>query len=96
MSLPRSIEIDGRRYVWRDLVASRCAHAKPLAEQPTCSRGATIPPGWRRSAAERYREPSLFTRLGWEERRLHRCCVAAPWLLVCPFAPYHFIEISKS
>jgi hypothetical protein len=26
MALPRFIEIDGRRFLWRDLVALRCAH----------------------------------------------------------------------
>jgi hypothetical protein len=31
-SLSRFIEIDGRRYLWRDLVALRHAQAQPLAE----------------------------------------------------------------
>ena len=43
MALPRFIDIDGRRYLWRDLVALRRAQATP--------------------AAERYREPNLFTAL---------------------------------
>jgi hypothetical protein len=34
MPLPRFIEIDGRRYLWRDLVALRRAQATPAAEQP--------------------------------------------------------------
>ena len=29
MPLPRTIEIDGRRYLWRDLVALRRAQAQP-------------------------------------------------------------------
>jgi hypothetical protein len=35
MPLPRFVDIDGRRYVWRDLVALRQAQAQPRAEQPT-------------------------------------------------------------
>ncbi len=35
MSLPRFIDIDGRRYLWRDLVALRQAQALPRSEQPT-------------------------------------------------------------
>lgn len=64
MSLPRFIDIDGRRYVWRDLVALRRAQVLPRAEQPTLFtlREDFRPPG-ERNAAERYREPSLFTRL---------------------------------
>jgi len=34
MALPRFIEIDGRRYLWRDLVALRRAQAKPVEQQP--------------------------------------------------------------
>ena len=33
MPLPRFIEIDGKRYLWRDLVALRRAQATPKAEQ---------------------------------------------------------------
>ncbi len=35
MTLPRFIEIDGRRYLWRELVALRRAQATPRPEQPT-------------------------------------------------------------
>jgi len=35
MPLPRFIEIDGRRYLWRDPVAIRRTQAKPPAQQPT-------------------------------------------------------------
>jgi hypothetical protein len=62
MALPRYIEIDGRRYLWRDLVALRRAQATPTEQQPTlfALREDHRPPG-ERNAAERYREPSLFT-----------------------------------
>jgi hypothetical protein len=64
MTLPRFIEIDGRRYLWRELVALRRAQATPPALQPTLFRlrEDCRPPG-ERNAAERYREPSLFTVL---------------------------------
>jgi hypothetical protein len=60
MSLPRFVEIDGRRFLWRDLVALR--QALPRAEQPTLFelREDYRPPG-ERNAVERYCEPSLFT-----------------------------------
>jgi len=62
MSLPRFIDIDGRRSLWRDLVALRRAQSLPRAEQPTLFElhEDHRPPG-ERSDAERYREPSLFT-----------------------------------
>jgi hypothetical protein len=64
MPLPRTIEIDGRRYLWRELVALRRTQATPRIEQPTLFelREDHRPPGGR-NAAERYREPSLFTQL---------------------------------
>ena len=64
MSLPRFVELDGHRYLWRDMVALRRAQATPPAEQPTlfALREDHRPPG-ERNAAERYREPSLFTVL---------------------------------
>jgi hypothetical protein len=64
MTLPRSIEIEGRRHLWRDLVALRRAQATPPAQQPTLFpvREDCRPLG-ERTAAERYREPSLFTVL---------------------------------
>ena len=97
MSLPRSIEIDGRRYVWRDLVALRCAHAKPLAEQPTCSRGAAIAA---RLAAQRGRaipraEPVHPAGGAAWLTASTAVAGAVPRRLVWPVAPYHFIEISK-
>jgi hypothetical protein len=35
MPLPRFIEIDGRRYLWRDLIELRRIQATPRAMQPT-------------------------------------------------------------
>jgi hypothetical protein len=64
MPLPRFVEIDGRRHLWRDLVALRRAQATRETRQPTL-----FPlrddrrPASERSAAGRYLEPSLFTRL---------------------------------
>ena len=53
--LPSFIEIDGRRYLWRDLVALRRAQAKPAERQPTlfALREDHRPVG-ERNAAERY------------------------------------------
>jgi hypothetical protein len=64
MPLPRLIDIDGRRHLWRDLVALRRVQATPRTPQPTLF---TLhedhrPPG-ERNAADRYCEPSLFTLL---------------------------------
>jgi len=68
MPLSRFIDIDGKRYLWRDLVALRRAQATPRATQPALFelREDYRPPG-ERSAAERYQAPSLFTRLGRDE-----------------------------
>lgn len=61
MVLPRFITLDGKRYLWGDLVALRRAQATPKAEQPTLfplrddSR-----PVLERTAAGRYCEPGLF------------------------------------
>lgn len=62
-----TIDIDGRRYLWRELVERRRAQALPHAEQPTLFelRKDHRPPG-ECNATDRYREPSLFTIL--EER----------------------------
>jgi hypothetical protein len=64
MPLPRFVDIDGRRHLWRDLLALRRAQAAPRTEQPVLFelRDDHRPPG-ERNAAERYREPSLFTLL---------------------------------
>ena len=64
MPLPRFIEIDGRRYLWTDLIALRRAQAQRRAAQPTLFElhEDCRPPG-ERTPAERYCAPSLFTRL---------------------------------
>ena len=72
MKHPALIEIDGKRYLWRDLVQKRReqlrAAAKavqpPLFELRDDSRPAT-----ERTAAGRYREPSLFTLAAQPTRR---------------------------
>ena len=64
MALPRFIEIDGRRYLWRDLVALRRAQATPAAEQPVLfTLREDHRPAGERNAAGRYSEPNLFTAL---------------------------------
>ena len=64
MALPRFIEIDGRRYLWRDLVALRRAQATPAAQQPALfTLREDHRPAGERTAAERYSEPNLFTAL---------------------------------
>lgn len=68
MPLPRFIDIDGRRYQWRDLVALRRAQAQPRAEPPALFElREDHRPAGERNPAERYRQPSLFTRLEWPE-----------------------------
>ncbi len=64
MARPRFIDIDGRRYLWRDLLQLYRAQRQPAAEQPALFllRDDCRPPG-ERNAAERYREPSLFAQL---------------------------------
>lgn len=64
MSVSRFIDIDGKRYLWRDLLRLR-------QEQRAAARQAGQPalfelredcrPASERTAAGRYREPSLFT-----------------------------------
>jgi hypothetical protein len=62
MALPRFIEIDGRRYLWRDLVALRRAQATPAGVQPRLfTLREDHRPAGERDAAERYSEPSLFS-----------------------------------
>ncbi len=62
--LPRSVEIDGKRYLWRDLVALRRAQAVQKAVQPALFELVEdCRPAGERSAAERYQEPNLFTWL---------------------------------
>jgi hypothetical protein len=66
MRAPPFIDIDGKRYQWRDIVqlrqqqreAARRAEQPPLFELRDDRR-----PEAERTAAGRYAEPSLFTRL---------------------------------
>jgi hypothetical protein len=64
MALPRFIEIDGRRYLWRDLVALRRAQAAPVEQQPALfALREDHRPAGECNAAERYSELNLFTAL---------------------------------
>jgi hypothetical protein len=57
------IEIDGRRYLWRDVVRLRREQKKALrqAQQPALFElRADFRPAAERTGAGRYREPSLF------------------------------------
>ena len=64
MAMPRFIEIDGRRYLRRDLVALRRAQATPAAERPALfTLREDHRPAGKRNAAERYSEPNLFMAL---------------------------------
>jgi len=65
MRAPPFIDIDGKRHLWRDIVqlrqqqreAARRAEQPPLFELRDDSR-----PQTERTAAGRYREPSLFSQ----------------------------------
>ena len=65
MSFPKSIEVNGRRVLWRDLLKMRreqrkAAHtAQPVLFELREDRR----PAKERTAANRYREPSLFSNL---------------------------------
>jgi hypothetical protein len=65
MSGPRFVDIDGRRFLWRDVLQLRRdqkrAHAR--AQQPTLFElKDDRRPMTSRTAAGRYQEPSLFSR----------------------------------
>ena len=64
MSTSRFIEIDGKRYLWRDLVQLRRLQrqAQARAQQPPLFElKVDHRPSGERTAAGRYREPSLFS-----------------------------------
>ena len=67
VTAPRFMDIDGKRYLWRELVERGKAQVKKAAipEQPTlfAEHEDRRPPG-ERSAAGDIRSPSLFSRLG--------------------------------
>ena len=62
MRRPRFIIIDGKPYVWRDILALRRAQcAEPKTAQPTLfPLKDDARPAPSRTVARRYREPSLF------------------------------------
>jgi hypothetical protein len=69
MASPKFIEIDGKRFVWRDLL-QRCR--EQLAADRTGQRALfqikrDCRPIPARTAAGRYREPSLFSLTGRED-----------------------------
>ena len=61
---PRFIEIDGRRYLWRDiLMLRRQQRGQAQAPQPTLFElKDDVRPPSERTAAGRYAEPTLFDR----------------------------------
>ena len=64
MTRMKYIEIDGRRYLWRDLLQLRRDQRKAFAraQQPTLFElKDDHRPASQRTAAGRYREPSLFS-----------------------------------
>jgi hypothetical protein len=66
MSAPRFIEIDGKRHLWRDLVQRRRAQLATAAEPEQSvlfELREDRRPASQRTAAGRYREPSLFAAL---------------------------------
>jgi len=65
MSAVRFIEIDGRRYLWRDVLRLRREQRKALAQtqQPALFQlKEDRRPVSDRTAAGQYREPSLFSQ----------------------------------
>jgi hypothetical protein len=67
MSQPKFIELDGKRYLWREVLQlrreQRAAYAR--AEQPPLFElRLDRRPEQQCTAAGRYREPSLFAQLG--------------------------------
>ncbi|MGB8362975.1 MAG: hypothetical protein ACLQUZ_05125 [Rhizomicrobium sp.] len=68
MSRPATIELDGRRYLWREIVERRrrqiAAHDAAQARQLTLfERKHDTRPATQRTAAGRYAEPTLFAAL---------------------------------
>jgi len=63
MPVPRFIEIDGRPHLWRDLLQQRrqqLAAARQAAQPALFELREDCRPPAERTAAGRYREPSLF------------------------------------
>ena len=64
MTGPKFIEIDGRRYLWRDILELRQQQrrAAAKAQQPALFElHDDCRPATERTAADRYLEPSLFS-----------------------------------
>jgi hypothetical protein len=64
VSGPRSIEIEGKRYLWRDIVQLRRQQKRAYAraQQPVLFElKEDCRPRTERTASGRYREPSLFS-----------------------------------
>jgi len=67
MSAPAFIEIDGKLYAWRDILARRREQLRvyAAAKQPPLFELKHDPrPESERTASGRYREPSLFAPVG--------------------------------
>jgi hypothetical protein len=65
MSFPKTIEINGQRVLWRDLLKMRRDQRKVVrtAQAALFELHDDARPAPERAADGRYREPSLFTRL---------------------------------
>ena len=66
MSQPKFIDIDGKRYLWGDLLQLRREQLKAFARAetpPLFELRLDRRPEQQRTAAGRYQEPSLFARL---------------------------------
>lgn len=64
MARPRLIEIDGKRYLWRDILALRRAQTATKEPMPTLFPVVVdARPKAARTAAERYRQPSLLDQI---------------------------------
>ena len=65
MSFPKTIEINGQRFLWRDLLRMRRDQRKAVrvAQPALFELHDDARPAPERTADGRYREPSLFTRL---------------------------------
>ena len=65
MSFPKHIEINGQRFLWRELVKMKREQRKVVrtAQLALFELHDDARPSPERTAGGRYREPSLFTRL---------------------------------
>lgn len=66
MTLPKFIDIDGKRFLWRDIVALRQEQCRAAAlaapvQPPLFELHEDIRPAAERTAAARYFSPSLFS-----------------------------------